>query len=186
MTALDHFVRVYDDALPATFCRQTVAHFESEPDLQERNGGNVRGGLAESSWLERDFTQLTDFGFRNTIINAVRHYKARYEKDCGIRPALPEPRSLAPLIIKRYDPGGNDRFQPHFDSVGPVSSRYLVFLWYLNDVADGGETHFTDLQIKVPPREGRMLMFPPYWMYRHAGEAPVSDSKYILSTYSLW
>jgi len=39
-------------------------------------------------------------------------------------------------------------------------NRYLVFLWYLNDVAEGGETEFCNLDLKVQARSGRLLMFP--------------------------
>ena len=62
----------------------------------------------------------------------------------------------------------------------------MVFLWYLNDVTEGGETEFCDLGIKVAPRTGRLLMFPPYWMFQHAGRPPVSNDKYILSTYLMF
>lgn len=184
MTELTHYIRTYDDAIPAAFCRQVIDRFESEPELQQRNGGSVRAGLEKSSWLERDFSDNAEIG--NLFRNSLRHFKSAYERDCGIRPALPAPGSLAELIFKRYDPGGQDGFQPHFDSLGPVASRYLVFLWYLNDVADGGATKFVDLDVAVQPRAGRLLIFPPYWMYRHAGLAPISEPKYILSTYCLW
>ena len=90
------------------------------------------------------------------------------------------------LILKRYRPGGEEGFQPHFDSIDAVSGRYMVFLWYLNDVEQGGETQFCDLGIKVAPRTGRLLMFPPYWMFQHAGLPPVSGDKYILSTYLMF
>ncbi len=185
MTALAHFIRTYDDALMADFCQQTVEYFEQHPELQQRNGASIRSGLAESSWTEMDLSDCDAFGFRNIITNCIRFYKSRYEQDCQIQPALPEPSDLAPLILKRYDPG-QDQFQPHYDSVGPVSSRYLVFLWYLNGVEEGGETAFIDLDIAVRPAAGRMLMFPPYWMYRHTGKQPTSGPKYILSTYALW
>ena len=33
---------------------------------------------------------------------------------------------------------------------------------------------------------GRLVVFPPYWMYQHEGIAPVSGDKYILSTYLLF
>lgn len=186
MSDLANFIRTYDAALPGAFCEQVVAHFEAEPSLQKRNGAQVRAGLAESSWLERDLSECAEFNFRNIVVNCLRYYKGVYEKECGIRPALPSPGDLAPLILKRYDPGGTDRFQPHFDSLGDVASRYLVFLWYLNDVGEGGETEFVDLDIRCAPRTGRLLIFPPYWMYRHAGRPPISNSKYILSTYALW
>ena len=42
------------------------------------------------------------------------------------------------------------------------------------------------LDLKVEPRAGRLLMFPPYWMYQHAGLPPVSGNKYILSTYLMF
>jgi len=29
-------------------------------------------------------------------------------------------------------------------------------------------------------------MFPPYWMYQHAGLPPRSNDKYIISTYLLF
>ncbi len=67
-----------------------------------------------------------------------------------------------------------------------MSARYLVFLWYLNDVDEGGETAFVDIDMKVAPRAGRLLMFPPYWMYQHAGLPPVSNDKYIISTYLMF
>ena len=43
-----------------------------------------------------------------------------------------------------------------------------------------------NLDIKVAPRSGRLLMFPPYWMFLHAGLAPRSNDKYIVSTYLLF
>jgi hypothetical protein len=186
MTDLASYIRSYDGALPQGFCTSVIELFESGRKEQKRNGASIRPGLSESSWLEVDLTDCDEFNFRNVIVSCLRHYKSRYEKDCGIRPPLPEPTSLAPLIVKRYDPGGKDRFQPHFDSIGAVANRYMVFLWYLNDVAEGGETEFVDLGIASTPAAGKLLMFPPYWMYRHAGCAPVSNPKYILSTYPLW
>ena len=79
--------------------------------------------------------------------------------------------------------GSEEKFQTHFDSINEVCDRYLVFLWYLNDVEAGGETWFPGLHTGVAPRTGRLLMFPPYWMYAHQGKASPAQDKYILSTY---
>jgi prolyl 4-hydroxylase len=88
--------------------------------------------------------------------------------------------------MKRYRPGQEEQFQLHFDAINFVANRYLVMLWYLNDVAEGGETAFPYLDLGVKPQAGRLLMFPPYWMYQHQGLPPVSEDKYILSTYLLF
>ena len=90
------------------------------------------------------------------------------------------------LIIKRYRAGTEDNFQPHFDSLGPVCNRYMVFLWYLNDVEEGGETSFLDIGVDMRPKTGRLVMFPPYWMFQHAARPPISNDKYILSSYFLF
>ena len=60
-------------------------------------------------------------------------------------------------------------------------SRFLSFLWYLNDVDDGGYTIFNGM--KIDPKKGRLVMFPPMWMFPHMGEEPISNTKYIMSSY---
>ena len=55
---------------------------------------------------------------------------------------------------------------------------------YLNDVEEGGETEFlSNGEFTVKPKCGRMVVFPPSFMFPHRGRKPISNSKYILSTY---
>ncbi|WP_460735102.1 2OG-Fe(II) oxygenase family protein [Lysobacter tyrosinilyticus] len=184
--SLDRFVQVYDDALPAALCQRMIESFHTLARFQRRNGEGVRGGLDDSGWTELDISSLSDAQFQSMLLANMHAHLARYVEAVGLTIPVPLAQRNSELIIKRYRPGGEDRFQPHFDSLGEVSNRYLVFLWYLNDVAEGGETSFVDLGIDVAPKAGRLLMFPPYWMFQHAGRAPVSNDKYILSTYFLF
>ena len=39
------------------------------------------------------------------------------------------------------------------------------------------------LEIKIQPKKGRLLMFPPNWSYPHIGEKVFDKPKYILGTY---
>ena len=110
----------------------------------------------------------------------------RYNQEVGLGIEVPNSPKTADLILKRYRPGSNEKFQQHFDSIHEVANRYFVLIWYLNDVAEGGETVFPKLDIKITPRQGRLLVFPPYWMFQHAGLPPLSGEKYILSTYLLF
>ena len=41
-----------------------------------------------------------------------------------------------------------------------IGHRILTFFLYLNDVEEGGETHFTNLGISVTPKKGRALIWP--------------------------
>lgn len=185
-TTLERFVQVFDRALPRALCERMIESFETLQRFQRPNGEGRRIGLEESRWTELDIGPLSDDGFRAMLLENMHAHLARYVETLGLTIPLPPTEHTSELIIKRYRPGGEDRFQPHFDSLGEVSNRYLVFLWYLNDVAEGGETTFVDLELDVKPETGRLLVFPPYWMFQHAGRAPVSNDKYILSTYFLF
>jgi len=185
-TSLESFVQVFDGALDAALCGRMIDSFHALERFQRPNGEGVRSGLDASRWTELDIGPLSDAGFRAMLLQNMHAHLARYVEAVGLTIPVPATTRTSELIIKRYRPGGEERFQPHFDSLGEVSNRYLVFLWYLNDVAEGGETAFVDLDLEVKPKTGRLLMFPPYWMFQHTGRAPVSNDKYILSTYFLF
>ena len=57
--------------------------------------------------------------------------------------------------------------------------RSLTFIWYLNDIYDGGCTEFFN-GFSVPPRAGRMIIFPSTWTYMHRGARLLgANNKYI-------
>ena len=183
---LRHFIRVYDDALPATWCTRLLKGFDALSAHQARNGRELRAGLEDSAWTELNVTRhgdpLTAGFFRGRIDEAL----ARYNADVQLDLPVPNSPAFADLVLKRYRPNSAERFQLHFDAINHLSNRYLVLLWYLNDVEHGGATRFPRLDIEITARAGRLLMFPPYWMYQHEGLPPQSGDKYILSTYLLF
>jgi prolyl 4-hydroxylase len=183
---LRHYIRYYDDALDQPLCNGMIEAFESLEEHQVRNGRGVRGGLDNSSWTELDVEKFADAGFRALFRDKIDRALERYNRDIGLTIALPNSPVTAELRMKRYRPGQGEQFELHFDAIYEKANRYLVFLWYLNDVAEGGETRFHRLDYAVRPRAGRLLMFPPYWMYQHEGAPPVSGDKYIVGTYLLF
>jgi len=184
---LQHFVRSYDGDLDADLCARMIDSFHGLARFHQPNGRTARPELNESAWTEINVTRLSEPTLQAFFRRRISLALERYNADIGLAPiAVPDSPKTADLILKRYRPGAGECFQPHFDSVHEAANRYLVFLWYLNDVDDGGETEFPQLALKVSARRGRLLMFPPYWMYQHAGLAPLSSDKYILSTYLLF
>jgi len=183
---LRHFIRVYDDALEPSLCLSMIAAFTSLENQQTRNGRGVRGGLDNSAWTELDVDRFADAGFRALFRDKIDRGLERYNKDIGLTIALPNSPVTAELRMKRYRPGLAEQFEMHFDAIYEKANRYLVFLWYLNDVAAGGETRFPALDVAIQPKAGRLLMFPPYWMYQHEGAPPSSCDKYIVGTYLLF
>ncbi|WP_159015503.1 2OG-Fe(II) oxygenase [Cognatiluteimonas profundi] len=185
MHALKDYIRVYDNALEDGFCANLVAGFEQMTELQRRNGRGIRPGLDNSAWTEMNIGTQADKAFLGFFLAQVDTYLARYNSEVPLTIPVPLRPKTDRLTLKRYHPQV-EGFEPHFDSIDDYSSRYMVFLWYLNTVEEGGETEFCDLGIKVAPKAGRLLMFPPYWMFQHAGRPPISGDKYILSTYLMF
>jgi prolyl 4-hydroxylase len=183
---LPHYVRVYDNHLNADVCSRMLGSFNALARFQVVNGRGVRAGLEESAWTELNVSKLADDAFARDFRLRIDNALDRYNHDVGLAIPIPYAPKHSDLTLKRYQPTGRDRFQLHFDSIYAKSNRYLVLLWYLNDVAEGGETRFPQLGLSVRPAAGRLLMFPPYWMYQHEGVAPISGDKYILSTYLLF
>lgn len=184
---LQHYIRSYDADLDPVLCAKMIDSFNGLPRFHQLNGRTARPGLEDSAWTEINVTRLSEPTLQDFFRHRITAALQRYNADIGLAPiAIPDSPKLADLILKRYRPDAGECFQTHFDAVQDVANRYLVFLWYLNDVAEGGETDFPQLGVRISARAGRLLMFPPYWMYQHAGLAPRSSDKYILSTYLLF
>jgi hypothetical protein len=180
------YVQTFEGALPAAFCEQLIASFQQTVDRHVVRRPGWRAGLDASSWTELDVSALADEAFMGYFYKQIDDHLAAYNQRLGLTIPVPPSPLISQMRIKRYVAGSGEGFQPHFDAIYEVANRYLVFLWYLNDVAEGGETEFCDLGISIPARTGKLLMFPPYWMYQHTGRPPLSGDKYILSMYLLF
>jgi hypothetical protein len=183
---LRRYIRTYDRDLDPQLCQQMIGSFAGLERFQMRNGRGVRRGLEDSAWTELNVSRLSDAAFQGMFRKLIDRALERYNRDIGLAIPIPNSPLFSNLTLKRYRAGQQEQFQLHFDSINHVANRYLVLLWYLNDVEQGGGTRFPQLDVTVEARAGRLLMFPPYWMYQHEGMPPISGDKYILSTYLLF
>ena len=58
--------------------------------------------------------------------------------------------------------------------------RTVTYLWYLNDVEEGGETEFWG-SYNIKPKKGKLIFFPATWCFPHRGKMPISSDKYIIT-----
>ena len=98
---------------------------------------------------------------------------------------------LGPIQAQKYQAGvGNygywhSEVYPQQGSTEPLH-RTLLFMFYLNDVAEGGQTEFYYQQKSIQPKTGRMVIAPAYFTHTHRGCVPVSNDKYILTSWILF
>ena len=84
--------------------------------------------------------------------------------------------------IQRYI-ANQGRYIYHDDSqIESKENKYriITFLWYLNDVFEGGETSFNG-NLLIKPQTGKLIFFPATWTYPHCGKMPLSNDKYIIT-----
>lgn len=98
---------------------------------------------------------------------------------------------LGPIQAQKYQAGvGNygywhSEVYPQQGSTEPLH-RTLLFMFYLNDVTEGGETEFYYQQKSIKPKTGRMVIAPAYFTHTHRGCIPTSNDKYILTSWILF
>lgn len=64
--------------------------------------------------------------------------------------------------------------------------RVLLWLVYLNDVEEGGETEFFYQKAKIKPTKGSLVLAPVNFSYTHRGCIPISNDKYVLASWFLY
>jgi hypothetical protein len=85
--------------------------------------------------------------------------------------------------IQHWAPHGS-YFSWHCERAGPDAEhlkRQLVFMTYLNDVTDGGETEFFYQKLKIKPEKGLTLIWPSDWPWTHRGIPSHTEDKYIVT-----
>lgn len=181
MVNLNHFIKVYKNALEDNICDSLISIFDKNNFEHERFDNNgcpnfTQFNLTRNRNISSEISNMHDY-----ITKKIIHYKNKYYNYVDFR-VFPKINSYEQLRIKKYEPGGKDKFDTHVDVNNSSSCfRFLSFLWYLNDIDNGGETVFYDL--KISPKKGNLLIFPPLWMFPHKGNPPLYKPKYILTTY---
>ncbi|QYJ84809.1 2OG-Fe(II) oxygenase [Shewanella mesophila] len=64
--------------------------------------------------------------------------------------------------------------------------RVVLYMYYLNDVEEGGETEFYYQQRKVQPKKGTMVIAPAGFTHSHRGNMPISGDKYIATSWIMF
>ena len=189
----DPFIYVKDNDLSDEFCEHIIDKFEKQP-LSIRSPGVVGYGQRIDEKLKKTY----DLWLYNDIENWRKEDKEFFERLAENLECYTEHiKEIHPILhyytsedimkdtgyqIQKYVKSEGGHYDWHHDFMlkKTLGARMLTYIWYLNDVKEGGHTEFVN-GVKVEPKRGRLCIFPATWTYLHRGCVPISNDKYIVT-----
>lgn len=187
------YIREHREAVPAALCREIIDTFKGDHDGRVIGNTGIRGhdaSLKVSNDIyitERSKTNFSIWGeIDSKLAELVNKSFNMFGQSCrAIREALP-PFADTGYLMHEYEKG-KGFFKPHSDAANIYyCNQFASCVMYMNTVEEGGETHFPDWGVKIKPEQGKMLWYPSALTHRHEGCMPISDNKYIVTTFMIW
>ena len=176
-TKTSDFIYIQKDALPRSFCNNVIQKFElDDRKRQGQVGSGVRLEIKRSCDLsitgKEDWVSY-DEAFFKSLNNALKEYLKFIPQEFIEFKALGRFEDDTGYQIQKTQPG--DYYIWHHDQ---TKTRLVTFIWYLNDIKDGGYTEFID-GTRIQPEAGKLIIFPATWDFLHRGVSPKTETKYI-------
>jgi|TARA_R110002020_G_scaffold59151_1_gene161568 hypothetical protein len=136
---------------------------------------DIKDSIDVTFWAKSQNKVIQDY-FQE-IQKGLNKYIEKYQ---ALR-LIPSMKILDSNVIQYYPPNGGFKTW-HYERMGanyPQVSRILVYMTYLNDVTDEGETEWGYQNIKIQPKKGLSVIWPADFTHMHKGIPSKTQEKYI-------
>ncbi len=179
------FIFEKKDALPDFLCNDMIARFEAQKE--DQNAGIVGANRGENTQLKKttDIYVSNKEHWKDVDNNLFRSFAMALQEFHTLYPYFSDMSRFKDMgyNLQRYQAGEYYHWHVDADNLA-LAPRQLVALWYLNDMdGAGGETEFIFQDVKVTPKQGTLVLFPPFWTHEHRAAVVNSGAKYIATTW---
>ena len=168
----DKFIYIKKNAIKNKHCDSIVKNLKNS-ELKEPLNENIKK-------------------FYKAVFNVIPHHQEWFKDFCV---ALEEYKKLHPFLGKgnigywSVDPAcnyqkyiKNQSYSVEHCEQGYVNSnRVLAWMFYCNNIKEGGETRFPQQNINIKPEKGTLLIWPAGWTHSHLGLPAKKENKYIVT-----
>lgn len=185
----DTFIGIYDGVFSDKFCDDLIAYYQwcrknnrtfDRPEnemVKKDNSCTLNPSTVEE--INFDHPNIQNFvGEFNSAFWDVCY--TDYRKHFSVLDQY-DRHTIYSYKIQCTQPGGGYHIWHCEDGAINFSRRVGVYILYLNDVEEGGETEFLYLSKRVKPKKGRLVVFPPNFPWAHRGNPPLTGEKYIMT-----
>ena len=187
---IDNFIGVYDNYITKEECNKAIKLFETQNKFHHTLN---RIDFENASILEKKDKQFFANGnnieiwwseLKPMILNFEIAWK-HYVKNTGAQDAYDNIQfHFSSLKLQKTLPTeGYHVWHIEHNKGFEMEARAFVYTIYLNDVKEGGETEFLHFSKRVKPKTGRIVIWPAAFPYLHRGNPPLSNKKYILTSW---
>lgn len=179
-----------ENSLSRELCRDIIELFENDEDNGKYPG--VTGSGLNKNIKDTTDLIITNYSRWENVNSCLKKELQKniidYIKRINSKISSPVMRDQSletfSMQMQKYNKNVG-KYIYHIDSrIENNKTRVITFLWYLNDVTDGGETEIWNY-LKIKPTAGKLLLFPACWTFPHRGNMPISSDKYIITGW-LW
>jgi hypothetical protein len=166
------------DSLDNKFKNKTL---EKGVFYESSNLSNIDETVKQSSdycWKKNDLNEELQKQYTNELNKIVELYREKY-------PFVDKTRLSVEGINYQLYPRGGGYKELHCENLFNTSnsitnSRVLVFMTYLNNIADGG-TFFPEQDLYVPSIKGLTLIWPAWFTHPHRSVVTHNSKKSIIT-----
>ncbi|MBE9549587.1 MAG: 2OG-Fe(II) oxygenase [Proteobacteria bacterium] len=130
---------------------------------------------------------------KSGVVRNIEYTDVEQMDDATLRQIIMKVYRLGNINIQKYQQNQGGYFHwhsehfPHPQDPANLSlHRTLLWMFYLNDVEEGGETDFYYQDVRVKPAKGTLVIAPAGFTHTHRGAMPVSSDKYIFTSWVLF
>jgi prolyl 4-hydroxylase len=176
-------------ALSDNLCKRFIETFEKSDEKQPGVLYGPDGSTSESSKKSTDisfhpgYLNSTDWGeLLHNLVEVINKGKVDYYYRFQTALENIDAFDISSVFnMQRYNPG-EGFYGWHCERAGiRYSNRVLVWMIYLNNVTDRGETQFLYQNHFEEPEAGKLVIWPSDWTYTHRGIPSPTQTKYILT-----
>lgn len=185
-----------ENAISLELCKEIIDLYESMPNKYYghtasgykkniKNTTDYNIPMKTSKWAPQYEYEIWE-NISNLLLKTLNSNINKYLNNINMCYKYPNYNNIYidTLLMHRYEKGCGE-YKIHTDNACKIVEnvpvdRIVTFIFYINDVYEGGETELWN-SIKIIPKAGKLLLFPACWTFPHCGKMPISNNKYIIT-----
>lgn len=176
----DNFITIIENAFDDGLCNECISYFNKNEEL-----GNVftRKDEGTPGTFKKDNTAFVSLQipqswelYQMLTDKMHNHFETYFQKYPNDKTFV-----IEGFRIQKTLPSEGYHVWHSDDNPDYGHKRAVTFLYYLNDIEEGGETEFLYQKQRINAVKGRGVWFPSCYSHVHRGNQPLKDERYIIT-----